>query len=245
MNNKIPLHKPSWLSVIATIFGVFFLSVLGVWQLHRAEEKKHILIKIEQLKKSAPVKLSLPIYNPSTLRFQRVQLQGKYLSSRQFVLDNQVHQHQVGYNILTPFLLDGSQTVLLVDRGWVPLGRSRAELPAISIDEQSRSIIGSVYVPFGDPYHLGEIDNGETTWPRLIQYLDFEALGDRLELELQPFTVRLEAYQTGGFKTEWPVFAFTPKRHLAYAVQWFALAITVLVIFVLLHLPRFNSMEHK
>lgn len=245
MTKNITWRKPSWLSIFATIIGVFFLSILGVWQIQRAEEKKHILIEMQQRKKSAPVKLSFPIDNPSTLRFQRVQLQGKYLSSHQFVLDNQVHQHQVGYNILTPFVLDDSKTVLLVDRGWVPLGRSRAELPSISIDEQSRSIIGAVYVPFGEPYHLGEIDNGETTWPRLIQYLDFEALGDRLKLDLQPITVRLEANQTGGFNTEWPLFAFTPKRHLAYAVQWFALALTVLVIFVLLHWPRFNSVEHK
>ena len=238
MVKKLKFRKPSWFIFLATVVGVIFFSFLGVWQLQRAEVKNQILFENEQRKNNVPLGLSLPVNDPSTLRFQRVQLQGKYLSSRQFVLDNQILQHQVGYNILTPFILDHSTAVVLVDRGWVPLRKSRAELPNISIDEQSRSIIGSVYVPFGTPFHLGGIDNGETTWPRLIQYLDFTSLEDRLELKLLPLTVRLEAHQEGGFKTAWPLFSFTPKRHFAYAVQWFALAITVLVIFVCLHLSR-------
>ena len=224
--------------IVVTALGVIFLCYLGVWQLQRAEEKTHILLSNEQHKNQLPKKLVLPIEDINTLRFQRIQLQGSFISSRQFVLDNQIHQHQVGFNILTPFAIENTEVTILVDRGWVPLGPTRDVLPEVSIDEGTRTITGTAYVPFGKPYTLGVIDNDASSWPRLIQYLDFVDLEQRLGNKLLPLTLRLETGQEGGLITQWPLFAFTPKRHLAYAVQWFALAFTLLVIFIVLHMPR-------
>ena len=233
-------RKPSFLFTGITVLGVVFLSYLGMWQLQRTEEKKQILLENEQQSNLAPQPLELPINDPTTLRFKKIKLQGHYSSTRQFVLDNQVVDHKVGYNILTPFKLHNSTAVVLVDRGWMPQGPLRTVLPEISVDERTRTIVGRIYVPFGDPFTLGEIDNGETTWPRLIQYLDFAALENRLEKELLPFTLRLETGQEDGFTTVWPLIAVSPKRHLAYAIQWFALATTLLIIFIVLHMPRQN-----
>ncbi len=238
-------RKPSWLITSITVLGVFFLSCLGAWQLQRAEEKKQIILDIKRQNNSNPEKLELPIDDVTALRFKKVELQGHYIPSRQFVLDNQVLDYQVGYNILTPFMLYGSKLVVLVDRGWVALGPSRKSLPNIDIDGELRTVVATVYVPFGEPYTLGEIDNGETDWPRLIQYLDFAALETRLEHKLLPLTLRLEAGQDSGFITKWPTATLTPKRHLAYAVQWFALAITLLVIFIVLHMPRQSKESSK
>ena len=41
-----------------------------------------------------------------------------------------------------------------------------------------------------------------------------------------------------SFVREWKIFAFTPEKHIAYAVQWFAMAFTLLLIFVLMHTRR-------
>ncbi len=238
MTRKSSWRKPSWVIVIATALGVFFLSYLGVWQLQRADEKQQILLENKHRNSSTPEKLLLPVEDFSKLRLKRINIQGSYLSSRQFVLDNQIHEHNVGYNVLTPFLLENSNTVVLVDRGWIPLSQSRGKLPDISVAENPRAIVGTVYVPYGEPYKLGEIDNNESAWPRLIQFIDFAVLEKRLGEKLLPITVRLETGQDDGFITEWPLFAFTPKKHIAYAVQWFALAATLLIIFVVLHMPR-------
>ena len=235
-NNR--LRKPSWFSVIATVLGVFFLSSLGVWQLQRAEEKKQILHENESRKSNAPLAFNFPISDPASLRFQRIRVQGKFISDKQFVLDNQVLDHAVGYNILTPFKLDNSTKIVLVDRGWVPLTDTRESLPNIEVDEDVRSLVGMVYVPYGKAYSLGEIDNGATTWPRLIQFLDFKALETRIGENLLPLTLRMDANQEDVFKAKWTLFAASPKRHLGYAVQWFALALTLLVIFIVLHLPK-------
>ena len=236
-------RKPSLLILIATAIGVFCLSSLGVWQLQRAEEKRTILRNNELQSNNTPQSIRLPVTEPEKLRYQRVELRGKYISSKQFILDNQIHDQKVGYNVLTPFRISNTDFVVLVDRGWLALEKSRQILPEVTVSEEMRTITGTVYALFGKPFTLGEVDNGETNWPRLIQYLDFDALGNRLGKTLQPFTLRLDSEQKDGYLREWQIFAFSPNRHIAYAVQWFALALTLLVIFVVLHISKSKTSD--
>lgn len=231
-------RKPSWLVVAVTVVGVFCLSSLGVWQLQRAEEKKQILSELESQSDNTLQALRLPVTDAEKLRYQHVQLEGEYISNKQFVLDNQIRNHKAGYNILTPMRINNTDFVVLIDRGWLPIENSRDDLPEIEVDEAMRTITGTIYTPFGEAYSLGTVDNDGLDWPRLIQYLDFPALSQRLGIELQAFTVRLDKNHEDGFLREWQVFAFSPNRHLAYAVQWFALALTLLIIFIVLHTSK-------
>ncbi|MBT8112593.1 MAG: SURF1 family protein [Gammaproteobacteria bacterium] len=237
MTEKKHWRKPSWQIVIATLAGVFFLSSLGVWQLQRAEEKKQIQLEYESRKNSEPQTFSFPITDPASLRFQRIRVQGRFISNKQFVLDNRYLDHQVGFNILTPFKLDDSDKVVLVDRGWLPLKGPREELPIIDVDENFRTLVSTVYVPYGKAFSLGEIDHS-ISWPRLIQYLDFKELGMRLGHELLPLTLRMEENQADTYKAQWIVYASSPKRNYGYAFQWLAMALALLVIFIVLHRPR-------
>ena len=41
----------------------------------------------------------------------------RYLSKKQFLLDNKVNNRQAGYEVLTPIKVD--KNILLVNRGWV------------------------------------------------------------------------------------------------------------------------------
>ena len=54
------------------------------------------------------------------------------MRSRQILIDNMVNGERAGYFVITPFALQGGGWVL-VNRGWVPLGASRAERPAIPV----------------------------------------------------------------------------------------------------------------
>ncbi|MGH1537832.1 MAG: SURF1 family protein [Gammaproteobacteria bacterium] len=234
-------RKPTWQIVMATMAGIFFLSSLGVWQLLRGEEKKQIQQEIETRKNSAPQTFSFPITDPASLRFQRIRVQGRFISNKQFVLDNRYLDSQVGFNILTPFELHNSDKVVLVDRGWLPLKGPREELPIVDVDENLRTLQGTVYVPYGKAFSLGAIDTS-ISWPRLIQFLDFKLLSTRLGQELIPLTLRMEAGQADTYKAKWAIYEVSsPKRNWGYAVQWFAMALTVLVIFIVLHMPRSSN----
>lgn len=230
-------RKPAWISVVGTIAGVFFLSSLGVWQLQRGEEKRQIQSEIESRKSSEPQAFSFPILDPASIRFQRIKVQGRFISDKQFILDNRYLNGQVGFNILTPFELKDSDKVVLVDRGWLPLNGPRSQLPNIEVDESLRTLVGAVYVPYGKAFSLGDMDASKS-WPRLIQFLDFKELSIRLGNELLPLTLRMESEQADTYKAQWVMIASSPKRNLGYAVQWFAMAITLLIIFIVMHRPR-------
>lgn len=231
-------RKPAWPMAIATAAGVFFLSSLGVWQLQRADEKNQIQQQNEAYESSPPEELNFPITDPASLRFQRIRVKGKFISDKQFVLDNRYLDHQVGFNILTPFKIHDTDKVVLVDRGWLPLTGPREELPKVDVGENLRTLVATVYVPYGKAFSLGDIDSGSIAWPRLIQYLDFNELSARSGYELLPLTLRMEAKQADAYQAEWIVYASSPKRNYGYAFQWFAMALALLVIFIVMHLPK-------
>src|SRR4051812_2023346 len=129
---------PSLAGTLATILMVPLLSSLGVWQLHRAEEKR-VLAQLAASGERNLVPLTAASV-PQLNRYQHVKVQGHYDGTRQVLLDNMPAQSgAAGYRVLTPFILADSH-VVLVDRGWVPLGKTRAELPSVDLPNSTASV---------------------------------------------------------------------------------------------------------
>jgi surfeit locus 1 family protein len=211
---------------------VLFL-FLGSWQLQRADEKRAVLAGFEAAGRVGHQALDLSVEPLESLRFRRVVLSGHFLPERQFLLDNQVRQGQAGYRVITPLALGNSERTILIERGWVPRSPERGTLPDVSegLSGDAVTVRGHVYLPFGDGYRLGAMDVASDPWPRVIQYLDFGAMGERLQRPLAPLTVRLDPDEPLGYLREWtPVLPMGPERHLAYAVQWFGLALALVII---------------
>lgn len=208
---------------------------LGAWQVGRAGDKRALL---ESFENGMRVDHALDSRSVGQLpRFQHVTATGRYDPQRQILLDNMPSSTgQPGYRVLTPLVRTGASRVLLVDRGWVPLGPSRAQLPFIEVGADERVAAGrldELPVPGIRVGTAGE--PGDTRWPRVLNFprqADLEAaLGQPVEARI----VLLDAASPGGYERVWrPAQGFPPERHVGYAVQWFALAIVALVIFVAL-----------
>jgi surfeit locus 1 family protein len=56
--------------------------------------------------------------------------------------------------------------------------------------------------------------------------------------KLVPYELRLAAEAPSGFARQWPEPGSGHERHLGYAWQWFAMAATVAVLYLLLNLRR-------
>jgi len=230
--------SPPILAILATLFLFAIFAGLGRWQLDRMYQKEQIAAQHQQ-RQSEPAATTLPPPDADleSWRYRRVRLSGEWLGERQFLLDNQVLDRQVGFNVLTPLVLDDGRTVL-VDRGWVALGLRREDLPDVRLTTEIGTLEGTVYVPFGEPFALDSATVGALGWPRIVQYLDFDALGDVLGRELLPLVVRMSPQQAGGYKRKWPLVAMSADKHLAYAVQWFGLAIVPVILLLVLNLKR-------
>jgi len=218
---------------------VFLL--LGRWQQNRAEEKELIVVTSQERATKTPQPLPIDQIAYESLRYLPVFVEGEYDGQHQFLLDNQVKNHQVGYNVFTPVKIAGREKSILVDRGWVAQGLTRQLPPAVDIEDTQVRVTGALYVPYGKGFRLGGLDDGEFLWPRVIQFLDFEMMSDRLGYELLPAVIRLSAEAEHGFLREWNVVNMGPKRHYGYAVQWYALALAMLVIILILALKKRNE----
>lgn len=222
-------------TLAALLFSGLFVA-LGLWQLDRAAQKTSILQDYTSRSKAAPVALGmkLPIENADAWRYRRVRMTGRFDDAHQFLLDNQVSRGQAGYRVLTPLRLADSRFNVLVDRGWIALGPSRERLPDVTVEDGQVELTGTVYIPYGRGFSLGAMDAGEDAWPRRVQFLDFERMAELLGYPLAQMTIRLAESAPHGYRREARILPFGPERHLGYAVQWFALAATVAVIYVVL-----------
>jgi len=221
------------LPCLLLLLGLGILTSLGVWQLQRAAEKSEIQHSYEIQKKSSPVVLDASMDDFTGLRYRVAEADGIYDAEQQFLLDNQIRNGQAGYSVLTPLRLSGGDNkAVLVDRGWVPLGLTRQLLPDVAIEKSEARISGSLYVPFGKTFSLGEMDAGGIGWPRVIQYMEFSEISERLGYDLLPVIIRLSPDMTEGYLRVWAPIPITSARHIAYAVQWFGLALALLVIAV-------------
>ncbi len=232
------LHfKQTLLGFFLVVFLASLFAGLGRWQLHRADEKAEILETYRRHAAEPAVALPAKLEDPARWRYRKVHTTATPLPERQFLLDNQIRKGRAGFSVLTPFrTVHGA--LLLVDRGWLPLGASRSDLPDISIPPDAMRLEGLLYVPYGKPFSLGGMDDGELGWPRIIQFPNFETMGQRLGEPLRPFILRLDPMLEHGYLRDWRITAVSPDTHLAYAFQWFALMVTVIAVALILSLRR-------
>ena len=152
--------------IVATIA---FLVSLGFWQLDRADQKRAIEASIE----NANTEVAELIADERKLlnkEFYEVRLQGNYLNEKQFVYDNQIVDQVSGYYVLTPFLLTGQTTAVMVNRGFVPWNGRRDKLADITVN----SIPREIKVQVSNPIKRVELktSNLGRHFPVLIQAID-------------------------------------------------------------------------
>ncbi len=221
-------------SVVGYLLFMAFLCSLGFWQLDRAEQKKLILLQQQSQQDLSDVNLnSTEVIEFNDLFYRKAFAMGHYDKTHQFLLDNQIVDGKNGYFVLTPFFLDAQQRAVLVNRGWVALGDDRGKLPAIEIQTQPAHINGRIHAFPGVGFKLKGAEIPTDNWPSVVQVINNEVLGKKLGYELLPFLIQLESASEEGYKREWksnPII--TPEKHVGYAVQWFALALTLTALFI-------------
>lgn len=209
---------------------------LGFWQLDRADQKRVIEADFAAGERLAvsPSPAEFEALSP----YRRVSLRGQFDGSRQFLLDNMTDGGAAGYHVLTPFRPEGWDRWVMVNRGWLRKDFTDTRPPDIQVDGMQRELLGRVArLPRPGIILEGE-ERGDSHWPRVVQ---FPSMGSLSEALGQPFAARailLDSDAPDGFLRRWAPVSMGPERHLGYAVQWFALAATLLVIYFVVNWKR-------
>lgn len=225
-----------WLTLLTFVLVALFAR-LGIWQLDRAAERQEILAAYE--KKISSPRLELNNNNLEDVEsYQRVSLRGQSDGAHQIILDNKIHKGKAGFHVLLPVKMNASEKWILVNRGWVPLGMSRSDLPDISIDKSIQHFTGVIKLPLGDEFTIGDGNVWTSDWPQLIQWLDVKEAAIHLDYDLVPYILLQSVEDKGAYVRDWKMIASSPEKSISYAVQWFSFAIILCGLFLFLNYKR-------
>ncbi|MDC0067466.1 SURF1 family protein [Gammaproteobacteria bacterium] len=213
-----------------TVFSVLCFAgfvYLGIWQLEREVEKRELLTQKAQ-RFSLPPLQAASLLEEGDLDGVPVRLVGEYLEPV-LLLDNKVLKGNVGFETHQLFR-DDSGPLFLVNRGFVPMGRTRQDpLKFPEVHHEHTDILGRIYQPGDQVMLLNDQSPLSVEFPIIVQQIDVEKMNDAVGKRVYPFVIRLEAGQFGALPRYWPSTVMPPEKHRGYAIQWFLMALAVLI----------------
>lgn len=226
-------YKFSWALLIGAVVFTLLFAQLGFWQLDRADEKDLIQQDIEQKFAAEPLKLTTTVGDAwNEWRYRKIEATGHFGDGFQIYLDNRVHNGKAGYHMIAPFYLEGSDTAILINRGWVYVGRDRKFLPEVTIPTETITIKGRLSSPRSKPTIFGDDEMPDAYSEKLWTYLDIDYVAGKYQLKLEPYIILQENDIEDGLLRQLPNYESNVTMHLGYAVQWFAFALFLVLAFI-------------
>ena len=239
--------------IVATVSALLVVAIAcaaGIWQLNRADSK--IALAVNLLARQQMPILSanagpLALVDASE---RRMIARGQYIPQAAIWLDNRPrptppagsNTSQSGFYLLMPLQLEGRDEILWVNRGWAPRNsENRETLPPVKTQSHVVTIEGIVFAHPGKVYALGGgqavIDAGK---PRIEQNFDLLAEGRLRGWVQSPFILReVDTSIEDGLLREWAPLTTGVDRHYAYAFQWFALAVSGFLFWLITGLRQY------
>ncbi|MDP9064935.1 MAG: SURF1 family protein [Pseudomonadota bacterium] len=232
------IFEPRPFTSTVTVGLLALLVSLGFWQLRRADQKKALY---DAFDKGADTVRTLDGRTTPMPRYQHAEAHGRYDSAVQILIDNMTDADgRAGYYVITPLALKGGGW-LLVNRGWTPLGPSRASLPDVAVSDAERSVRGradhlpAAGIRMGQPTELRPPSPIVANFP---DHRDIELALPGRRWTRATDVLLLDPDQSDGYVRQWHAPGIPPVRHIAYAVQWFGLAAALAGIYIATNLRR-------
>ncbi len=222
--------RPAFWPTLAVLPLFVLLVSLGLWQMDRAQQKTDIRDAVLTKGRLPELELGATKVTADQL-YRRARGSGHYDPRLGFLLDNKVHQGQAGYHVMTPLQPGSGGQWILVNRGWVPWGTDRDRLPEIVTPKGEVVVHGRLVAPEKIPLALSKSDalDFDQRW----QSVDLERFARVSGRSVAPLILQLDPKAGNGFIRQWPAYSDQwIDRHTGYAVQWFALAFVLVVLFL-------------
>ncbi len=191
---------------------------LGVWQLERLRERRawNATVLSEYQRPVTPLE---QLSSGDSVRYRRVTITGRYDHSRELVLANRARRGSPGVHLLTPLLREGTDTAVLVLRGWVYAPDAARADVARWREHSARGVAG--YVRGFD-----ESSRDPPLLEGVLKTLNYDWIATAVPYPLARYVVVLT--DTGGAGPDVPPRLDEPLlgegNHLSYAFQWFGFA---------------------
>jgi len=209
--------KNKFLFSVFVYFIILTLLSLGFWQIYRLNWKLELIEQIENSLKKKPVELS----NIEKKNYLRIKTSGEIDFDKQMYLYNLNDAGKPGFEVINPIKI-GDENYLM-NRGWIPF--EKKDLPEINLVDQNQ-IVGTLMLQTKPSTFKPENDIEKNYWFTL----DRE---DILKFTGRNFSEYV-IYLNGDYKIPKPrlITAKISNNHKKYAITWFSMAISILLIYL-------------
>ena len=215
-----------------TIPALLVLVGLGTWQLQRMQWKSEIINTFEERISDKAVAPPLKVTNIEKWRFKRVALMGKFMHQHEFAITGKTFEGTAGFHLVTP-LQSTDGKITLINRGWIPERLRHRKTRPETLTEGSVVVEGIIREDKKKGYFVPENEPQNDVW----LYINAEQMAAKSQVGPisnyyidvlrgpGPYTLPIGASQSINMRNE----------HLQYALTWYLLAISLLVIYVIYH----------
>lgn len=215
------------LPTLATVLAVALFVTAGNWQRGRMHEKASLAAQLDAASSAPPTPLPASDVDWSAWRYRVVDLAGRFDANGQILIDNRVHAGRTGYHVVTPFVLDDGR-IVLVNRGFVPAGTTRAERPSPRPPQDRVRIEGRINPSPGRYLELGSSTPAGNVW----QNLDPQRYAQHTGVPVLGIVVEQLRGPDDGLVREWPRPDVGTDKHRIYMMQWYSFAALALGLWV-------------
>ena len=215
---------------LAMLLCLALFIYLGLWQSGKGDRLAQELAQRAQRSQQGPVVVTGQLLDGQAAQDAPFTVVGTYDAQHQIFLDNRQENDQPGVHVITPLKIEGSDTRILVNRGWVGWGLGRGVLPVVATPQGRVQVTGLAAVPSTKKFFLmpDRVEAQSKLWSR-VDMPRFEKL---IGHPLQPVVLQ----QTGGDAPDTLVRRWPPPQdrvgmHRGYAFQWFGMAVALLLFY--------------
>lgn len=232
---------PTLWPTLATLFFLVLTLWLGNWQSERAETKRALQARYDAAVREAPIHVGSTLLDRDSVLYRKLEVEGVFDDAHTILLDNRVMDGVAGYHVLTPLQIDGGSRAILVNRGWVAAGRTRDRVPAPPTPAGVVRLEGMAVDP-----HTRYVELAPTApQGRVWQNLDFARYAATTGLRLQPVLLLQTSSAADGLQRSWPRPDSGVNTHVSYAFQWYSLAATLTVLWLIMNVRHYRDDDSK
>lgn len=229
--------RPRAWPTIAALLGLGLTVSACYWQYGRGMEKDLIDAQRAAADDGVLVTLGAQPVAEEAVRYRRISVRGAFLPEAVVFHDNQVRGTTPGLVVFMPLRLPDSNMHVLVKRGWMAAPVNRAIEPSVRTPSGDVDVVGTALPPNSRFLELSSDTQAGHVW----QNVTLERMAAATRLEFQPLILEQTIDLDDGLVRDWPRPVRGSAKHYGYAFQWGAMALAIVILYVVLNVRRIQS----